>query len=1149
MDEQLMKERTLAKRKFTRKVNLLKEAQGRDDRLEVLRGIYDDVCKQFLEIEKINEQLAESLDTKKSNYDVLINELDTYITDIERTKIQAHAIIAKVTKKDKASVNEMHKVRMQRLTPPHFDGKIRDYPTFCKDYERLMKSVYEDDPYVLRSCLSGEALEVVHGVDDSFDSMMKRLDARYGNPARLVQSVLNDIKTLKPIPEDNPRKFMDMVSIVERASLDLEKVNLSEEMNTVTMVSHIEKLLPPMQKREWTKILQTLKDKSKMFEELLKYLLKEKQALEYMNDDIRATNPNSKVHVHSVNLDSETDVFTTAITQLHGKQSKMEECLVHLSKQISMLTGNMSGVESQRPVECWYHGTDTHDITQCTVFQKLNSKEKIDAVYRMGACFLCLQLGHRGRRQCSQKSLCGECGRGHHQILHNCFGKEQGYINSSLSPKRGVLLIISSVYGNTRPITTLWDSGSNTSLITDRMAKFMGLKGRSINLAVTKVGNDYHKFETLEYDVPLNDFQGQTHVIKACGISEITSETGQVDMGSVAHLLGVQAKNIERPYGKIDLLIAADYCKLFPSVVKTVGNLQLLWGPFGYCIRGSHPRLKVKGVDSAHVLVRINHIAACTVNDLVVESKASVTRRLDDFFSVENLGTCCIPKCGNCKCGKCPLGSNKYSLKEGRELSVITQDLIHDSKTSQWTASYPWIKSPKTLPNNFTACMGRLRATEKRLAKRGVAYAKEYSDQISDMVERGVARKLTTDEIKDYQGPVHYIPHHEILRPDSKSTPIRIVFNSSASYMGHVLNDYYAKGPDMLCDLFGILLRFRQSPVAIVGDISKMYNSVLLSEADKMTHRFLWRDMNTTREPDHYCLQTVTFGDRPSGVIAMTALHKTAEMFKDKYPETAAMIINNSYVDDILHSCESAEEALERMKTTEEILKRGGFQMKQWVMSGSHDMTEDSKIIATEVEKVLGMIWEPKKDQFSYKVKINFSTKRKKFRTASDLTVEEIVQKIPKQQKKRMILSQVASLYDPSGLATPFTIRCKLLMRHLITRKQECKADEQLGWDEPIPDEMHVQWVDLFQDMYALEDLKFRRCIKPDNALGNPTLVIYTDASNIAYSTCAYIRFELKDGTFSAQLLAAKSRIAPIRQITTPRLSFVQQYCLLGYGR
>lgn len=125
-------------------------------------------------------------------------------------------------------------------------------------------------------------------------------------------------------------------------------------------------------------------------------------------------------------------------------------------------------------------------------------------------------------------------------------------------------------------------------------------------------------------------------------------------------------------------------------------------------------------------------------------------------------------------------------------------------------------------------------------------------------------RKVTGDEMKKYQGPVHYLLHHEVLKPDSKSTPIRIVFNSSASCMGHVLNDYYTKGPDMLRDLFGILLRFRQSPVAIVGDISKMYNSVLISEVDKMTHRFLWRDMNTDKEPDHYCLQTVTFEDRPS---------------------------------------------------------------------------------------------------------------------------------------------------------------------------------------------------------------------------------------------------------------------------------------------
>lgn len=133
-------------------------------------------------------------------------------------------------------------------------------------------------------------------------------------------------------------------------------------MNTVTMVSHIEKLLPPLQKREWTKILQTLDDASEIFQKLLDYLVKEKQTLEYMNDDIRTVGPNSKVQVHATSLESEPDTLNTAISKIHGKQDKMEECLVNLCKQISSLTENMHGVDTRKPVDCWYHGTNSHDI-------------------------------------------------------------------------------------------------------------------------------------------------------------------------------------------------------------------------------------------------------------------------------------------------------------------------------------------------------------------------------------------------------------------------------------------------------------------------------------------------------------------------------------------------------------------------------------------------------------------------------------------------------------------------------------------------------------------------------------------------------------------------------------------------------------------
>ena len=148
------------------------------------------------------------------------------------------------------------------------------------------------------------------------------------------------------------------------------------------------------------------------------------------------------------------------------------------------------------------------------------------------------------------------------------------------------------------------------------------------------------------------------------------------------------------------------------------------------------------------------------------------------------------------------------------------------------------------------------------------------------MVNRGVTRKLTKAELRNYKGPIHYISHHEVLKPDSKSTPVRIVFNSSAKYMVHVLNRYWAKGPDILNNILAVLLRFREYGVAFIGDIEKMYHTVATNALDQHTHRFLWHDIETTREPDIYVKQSVPFGDKPSGAIATVTLRKTAETEK-----------------------------------------------------------------------------------------------------------------------------------------------------------------------------------------------------------------------------------------------------------------------------
>lgn len=86
-----------------------------------------------------------------------------------------------------------------------------------------------------------------------------------------------------------------------------------------------------------------------------------------------------------------------------------------------------------------------------------------------------------------------------------------------------------------------------------------------------------------------------------------------------------------------------------------------------------------------------------------------------------------------------------------------------------------------------------------------------YNEQIENMVDRGVSRKLSISKLLTYDGPVSYLSHHEVFKPEFITTQCRIVFNSSTSFKGNVVNNYWEKGPDLLNIISGILIRFREN--------------------------------------------------------------------------------------------------------------------------------------------------------------------------------------------------------------------------------------------------------------------------------------------------------------------------------------------------
>ena len=220
------------------------------------------------------------------------------------------------------------------------------------------------------------------------------------------------------------------------------------------------------------------------------------------------------------------------------------------------------------------------------------------------------------------------------------------------------------------------------------------------------------------------------------------------------------------------------------------------------------------------------------------------------------------------------------------------------------------------------------------------------------------------------------------------------------------------KGPDLLNNLFGVILRFREKECALIGDLSKMYHRVLIPEIpDQHVHRYLWRDMETNRPPDVYVKTVLTFGDKPAPAMAQIALRKTAEESEESYPEAAKVLKEDVYMDDICHAVDSLTEAKKIAADLDNVLKKGSFSVKKWSSNKPLGTSEDDSDGEMRVfpsgneEKVLGIVWNCKTDTLSLKVKSDLM----KLSTIDHQSLEEI------KRTKRLLLEEVARFYDPLG--------------------------------------------------------------------------------------------------------------------------------------
>lgn len=447
---------------------------------------------------------------------------------------------------------------------------------------------------------------------------------------------------------------------------------------------------------------------------------------------------------------------------------------------------------------------------------------------------------------------------------------------------------------------------------------------------------------------------------------------------------------------------------------------------------------------------------------------------------------------------------------EHEEDAAIIHYKTHTRRDSngRYILALPFTDKKNTLGQSRSLALKRLTGIDKKLA-RDVKLKDEYYRVLQEYIDLGhmsPVNKIDTDNC-------FYLPHHPVIKMSSTTTKVRVVFDASAkTTSGASLNDILLTGPTLQADLFSILIKFRTHKYVITGDIEKMYRQFLVRPEDRDYQRIIWR--NADGNIQDYTLNTVTFGVTSAPFMAIKTLHQLSEDEGHDFPLAAQVLKNDFYVDDLLSGSSTISEGIELRQQLTKLLSRGQLTIRQWAsnhMALLNGLSADQinthlSLNDTDTLKTLGVYWNSKKDVFTY-------------------TIHSTIN--PTSITKRHILSETAKIFDPLGLLAPVIIIAKIMIQQLWSL--------DLSWDESLPNSIHTEWINYQEQLKILNNLEFNRNIRlVDNH--HVQLHGFCDASQKAYGACLYTRSVDQQGKIIIELICAKSRVAPLKPMTIPRL-------------
>ena len=421
----------------------------------------------------------------------------------------------------------------------------------------------------------------------------------------------------------------------------------------------------------------------------------------------------------------------------------------------------------------------------------------------------------------------------------------------------------------------------------------------------------------------------------------------------------------------------------------------------------------------------------------------------------------------------------------------------------RYVVRLPFKTEEVDLGDSKSQALRRFSSLQRRFRSH-VQLQNEYTQVIQDYIDKGHATRIERENPQGY-----FLPHHAVLKPTSTTTKVRVVFDASAKTdKGHSLNQMLLTGPSIQPKLFAHLLYIRTPRFVVMADIEQMYRQVILDPRDRRYQQILWQFHDGVQV---FELNTVTSA---APYLAIRTLHRLADDEGDSFPRASIAVKENFYVDDFFYGADTVEEVGQMRDEVIELLRRGGFHIRRWASNHQHALDsldhKDLDHVAPdengEMRKALGIGWNALSDNLIYSVHPVDHT-----------------QKIT----KRTIISVIARIFDPLGLLGPVTLALKIII-------QDCWK-LKVGWDETVPQALHTKWQAIASQLHLIKGLAIpRHLVLPEYM--EVQIHGFCDASQSGYGACLYIRSSDADGRVLVQLACAKSRVAPVKQQTIPRL-------------